>query len=177
MYLYFFRLSKNLSCFVPPANIFQMETQSLPNSETCINSFPDKENTVDLHEINAIAITPTANSINLSEMTSKTVDEISSKIEQVFAKLQRNLEHNTRVFQEKSNGLLAKIDQAEEQLRKVLSQLETAAVNKITTTGATPSGGESPVLEESPAIIIGATESIALSEETTKLEGDETTDN
>lgn len=160
-----------------PANFFPMETQSLPNSENCINSLPDKENNVDHQDIATINILSSTNSINLSEMTSKTVDEISAKIEQVFAKLQRNLEHNTRVFQEKSNGLMAKIDQAEEQLRKVLSQLETAAVNKITTTSASASGGESPVLEVSPATIIGATESIALSEETTKLEGDETTDN
>lgn len=151
-----------------------METQSLPNSDTSINPLPDKENLV----VDPSAMSTTAGHLNLSEMTTKTVDEISAKIEQVFAKLQRNLEHNTRVFQEKSNGLLAKIDQAEEQLRKVLSQLEstttTANANK-TTPSTSPS--ESPVLEESPAIIIGATESIALSEETTKLEADETTYN
>jgi ElaB/YqjD/DUF883 family membrane-anchored ribosome-binding protein len=160
------------------------ETQSLPNSESCINSLPNKENIIDHQEMTTpsslsiktateTATTNSTNNLNLSEMTTKTVDEISAKIEQVFSKLQRNLEHNTRIFQEKSNGLLAKIDQAEEQLRKVLSQLEAAAFNKTTSA----SFNESPTLEESPAIVIGATESIALSEETTKLEVDETTAN
>ena len=145
-----------------------METQSpLPNSEPSMNSLPNKENLVDHPE-------STSTSLNLSEMTSKTVEEISSKIEQVFAKLQRNLDHNTRVFQEKSSGLLAKIDQAEEQLRKVLSQLETTVTSAIGNKSS--SSDESPALE-SPAIAIGATESIALSEETTKLEAEETTEN
>lgn len=147
-----------------------METQSLPNSAN--------------HSTNVDENSPTTSTtLNLSEMTTKTVEEISARIEQVFAKLQRNLEHNTRVFQEKSNGLLAKIDQAEEQLRKVLSQLETAttnsSVNKNTATSEASSSSsvsESPVLEDSP-MAVGATESIALSEETTKLEADETTDN
>lgn len=146
-----------------------METQSLPNSDNCINSLPDKENSVNHPEIPQTATTI---NLNLSEMTTKTVEEISSKIEQVFAKLQRNLEHNTRVFQEKSNGLMVKIDQAEEQLRKLLSQLESKPANSASNS-TTTSNTESPVLVESTLIV----ESIVLSEETTKLEADETTEN
>ena len=105
-------------------------------------------------------------------MTSKTIDEISHRVEEVFAKLQRNLEHNTRVFQDKSQGLLNRIDQAEEQIRKVLAQLESAA-----TGGMTDENGGSSDLARHETAIVAATESIALSEETTKLEADETTEN
>jgi hypothetical protein len=82
------------------------------------------------------------------------------------------LEHNTRVFQEKSQGLLNKIDQAEEQLRKVLSQLETAATGGKS--GKTQEHSEEPAVTN---LVVAATESIALSEESTKLEADETTEN
>lgn len=125
-----------------------------------MNSSPQKEN---------VSVTPSEQqSTKLSEMTSKTVEEISHRIEEVFAKLQRNLEHNTRVFQEKSQGLLSRIDQAEDQLRKVLSQLETAAHNV---------GKNKDKVSGESAPVVPVTESIALSEESTKLEADETTEN
>lgn len=110
-----------------------------------------------------------ANSTSI--MASKTIDEISHRVEEVFAKLQRNLEHNTRVFQEKSQGLLERIDQAEDQIRKVLAQLESAA------TGGTKLEEKGGSAVQETMTVVPATESIALSDETTKLEADETTEN
>ena len=143
--------------------------------EKCMNYPPQKENNrVDEITIthdnnnNIIASNTTPTTTNITEMTSKTVEEISHRIEEVFAKLQRNLEHNTRVFQEKSQGLLSQIDLAEDQLRKVLAQLESAVVGKPKEAEESSSSGPT---------LVAATESIALSEESTKLDADETTEN
>lgn len=57
----------------------------------------------------------------------KSAQEITNKVEEIFTKLQRNMEHNTRVFQEKAQSLLDRIGQAEEQLKRVLVQLDPAA--------------------------------------------------
>lgn len=56
--------------------------------------------------------------------SAKAAAEITSRIEEIFSKLQRNMEHNTRIFQEKAQNLLTKIDQAEDQLKRVLAQLD-----------------------------------------------------
>lgn len=147
-----------------------------------MNTSPEKENfsipissqlSLDSDPVLITSTTTNNTTINtaseINSMTSKTIDEISSRVEEVFAKLQRNLEHNTRVFQEKSQGLLGRIDQAEEQIRKVLTQLESSM-----------SGGNSNSSETSKqqeTAIVAATESIALSEESTKMEADETIEN
>ena len=147
-----------------------METQSLPDADISMNSttilVPDMEtsitgvNKADENENSNTNVnnsnSNSNNPNNTSEMTSKTVQEISNRIEEVFNKLQRNLEHNTRVFQEKSQGLLSRIDQAEEQLRKVLSQLEAKSCTEVEMGNGAP------------------TESIALSEETKLTGADET---
>lgn len=138
-----------------------------------MNSVPEKENLPTDH-IDANSNTEITSTSKIPEMTSKTVQEISARIEEVFAKLQRNLEHNTRVFQEKSQGLLDKIDQAEEQLRKVLSQIENSARGSSGSKNSNSTSSAS--VETDSPIVIAATESIALSEET-KLEADETTEN
>lgn len=137
-----------------------------------MNSPLEKENvSVDLPET-PHNLQPTT---KLTEMTSKAVEEISHKIEEVFSKLQRNMEHNTRIFQEKSQGLLNKIDQAEDQLRKVLLQLETSVTGKSKPHQGQGQTEQSCTVEEFP--VVPATESIALSEESTKLEADDTTEN
>lgn len=153
------------------------ETQSLTNSENCMNSIPEKENLNNAHIYeNNQKSNPEPDSTNskIPEMTTKTVQEISTRIEEVFAKLQRNLEHNTRVFQEKSQGLLSKIDQAEEQLRKVLSQIENSVRGGSGSSSSDQNSNKGET--DSSSEVIVATESIALSEET-KLEADETTEN
>jgi hypothetical protein len=62
--------------------------------------------------------------INTETAAFKAASEITTKIEEIFTKLQRNMDHNTRIFQERAQGLLLKIDQAEEQLNRVLIQLD-----------------------------------------------------
>ena len=119
-----------------------------------------------------ISIETGPNSSAVNSMTSKTIDEISSRVEEVFAKLQRNLEHNTRIFQEKSQGLLGRIDQAEEQIRKVLAQLETAV-----SSGDKGGSGSDSTGKQETGTVVATTESIDLSEEITKLEADDTTEN
>ena len=155
-----------------------METQSLPSSEICMNNLPEKGtpgfplNTEKYPSNHPSIIVPTPSdsdtgsmptNTKISDLTASTVTELSNRLTEIFAKLQRNLEHNTRIFQEKSQNLLGKIDQAEGQLRRVLAQLEPGNEKS-----AAASVGES-------LAVIGATESIALSEET-KIEADETTD-
>lgn len=155
------------------------ETQSLTNPENSMNSLPEKENSVDanlqIDEVSQSTDTKTTTTTTkISEMTAKTVEEISTRVEEVFAKLQKNLEHNTRIFQEKSQGLLSKIDQAEDQIRKVLSQLESVATSS---TSSSKKANKNEVPSSEVAVI--ATESIALSEEINlnpKIEADETTD-
>ena len=156
------------------------ETQSLTNPENSMNSLPEKENSANFNlqadEVNQSTTTTTT---KISEMTAKTVEEISTRVEEVFAKLQKNLEHNTRIFQEKSQGLLSKIDQAEDQIRKVLSQLESVATSS-TSTSKKANKNEVPPSSSSSDVVIIATESIALSEEINsnlnpKIEADETT--
>ncbi len=61
---------------------------------------------------------------NIETATSKAAAEISQRIEEVFAKALRNMEHNTRVFQEKHESILRIIDYAEEQIKRVMAQLD-----------------------------------------------------
>lgn len=164
------------------------ETQSFTNSENCMNSFPEKENfdKPTCLENSKTGEIPTEATITtttkISEMAAKTVEEISTRVEEVFAKLQKNLEHNTRIFQEKSQGLLSKIDQAEDQIRKVLSQLEYVATSAASNSSKS---NKSEVVTSFPdSSAVDATESIALSEEIInskpsqieQIEADETTD-
>lgn len=123
----------------------------------------------------AVAAAPS----EVNSMTSKTIDEISNRVEEVFAKLQRNLEHNTRVFQEKSQGLLGRIDQAEEQIRKVLAQLESSVSGSSGSGSSANSSSETTKQQQKQqeTAIVAATESIALSEESTRMEAEETIEN
>lgn len=150
-------------------------TQSLPlPDDGSINSLTDKENNVEPQVVFEKEQPFVVTSVKTSEMTNKTIDQISSKIEEVFSKLQRNLEHNTRVFQEKSQSLLSKIDLAEEQISKVLLQLENVSVPAFKKTKA--NAADEPVESTTAAVV--ATESIALSGDETKLEdADATTEN
>lgn len=140
---------------VPVSSQFLLETDP-------VTSEVNTSVVIDSNNLRAdIETTPT------NSMTNKTMDEISHRVEEIFAKLQRNLEHNTRVFQEKSQGLLSKIDQAEEKIRKVLAQLESTATG----------GNNGTTGKEEANAVPAAAESIALSDETTKLESDETSEN
>ena len=155
------------------------DTQSLTNPEVCcMNSLTDKENFVypqTMQEQQPQEKQKQHNrNLPIAEMTNKTIEQISSKIEEVFSKLQRNLEHNTRVFQEKSQSLLSKIDLAEEQISKVLLQLESVAApsfkkSKTATSDSEPSATLNAQINEIP-IEATATESIALSGDETKLD-------
>lgn len=71
----------------------------------------------------------------------KAAAEITSRIEGIFAKLQRNMEHNTQVFHEKAQSLLTRIDQAEEQLKRILAQLD-------------PQGKEANIGRQEPSIAL-----------------------
>lgn len=140
----------------------EVETQKSTNEEI-IETNSDSiiiDSTAPIHT-NTPATNSTFNPATITEMTNKTVEEISTKVEEIFTKLQRNLEHNTRVFQEKSQGLLSKIDQAEEQLQKVLAQIESNASNlyhnKKKDEGEDKKGAE-----------VMVNESIALSDDITK---------
>ena len=61
---------------------------------------------------------------NIENYINKVASELHLLIDEGITKMKRNVEHNGQVFQEKANAVLLKLDQAYEQIDRVLAQID-----------------------------------------------------
>jgi hypothetical protein len=106
----------------------------------------------------------------VGELKVKTVDSLTSQLDQLFAKLQHNLAHNSKVFEERATALLAKLSEAESQLKRALEEVEVSdqnALNETIKPELEPEPAPAPASEPTTQVQaqMEAAESIALSED------------
>lgn len=98
-------------------------------ADSTVMSIPSTQGDTDSPQHTQMTATfmDTPQQTTIGAMSAKTTDEIAKHVEAIFVKLQRNLEHNASVFHDKARTLLGRVEQAEEQLRRVLEQLDDSA--------------------------------------------------
>ena len=73
---------------------------------------------------------PNADAASVGELKGQAAEGLSVQLDQLFAKLQNNLAHNARVFEEKAGALLERLAEAERSLKDALGHAARDAAQR-----------------------------------------------